>query len=209
MNSLFIKICGITSLVDAVGAAEAGADAIGFNFYERSPRFLLPSTAAHIRKALHRKIQIFGVFVNAAPTFVDYVRTYVGLDGIQFSGHEPAAYVNGFDGMVMKGIHVSSADDLHSADAYRVWGLLLDSKTDLYGGSGMPFKWQLAGSLARTQRVIIAGGLSPENVGSAIRIAAPAGVDVSSGVESAPGRKDRAAMRRFVEEARKAVEVHG
>ncbi len=221
-----IKICGITNLADARHAVEAGADAVGLNFYSRTPRYVTPATAREIRQAMPKDVLCVGVFVNATAAEVATIADAVGLDALQFHGDESphalaeyrktagrvatlplirafrcrdngypriAAYIDDCRGL---GVNLTSA----LIDAY------VEGK---YGGGGESIDWTefresrpLFGKLP----LILAGGLTPDNVAAAIAAARPDTVDVASGVEAAPGHKDHDAMRRFVENARRAWE---
>jgi phosphoribosylanthranilate isomerase len=194
-----VKICGITSVEDALAACEAGADAIGLNFIESSPRYVGHALAA-ILGALPPFVQVVGVLADADPMLVDTVRGDV--DMLQFHGNEDARRTQSlFLSPLLRAIRVRSADDLLQIpkwDAARA--ILLDGAGRPGTHGGATFDWSLV-AVARTltrKPLIIAGGLTPENVGEAIRATRPAAVDVASGVESAPGKKDPAKVRAFV-----------
>lgn len=199
-----VKICGITSVADALLAAEAGADAIGLVFYPHSPRFVEAGAAREIVRALPPFVSPVGVFVNEAPATVEELCTAAGIRIVQLHGSEEPEYVEQLpEYRVIKAIRVGRAEDLLAARQYRVSAVLLDSKVEgLWGGSGRSFDWTLARQL--NARIILAGGLAPDNVAQAIRLVKPYAVDVSTGVEAAPGRKDPALVRAFVAAVRTA-----
>jgi phosphoribosylanthranilate isomerase len=204
-----VKICGITSLDDAAEAVRLGAWAIGMVHYERSPRRVEPAEAAAIGAAFRRKCEVVGVFVNPELDEVAKAVENAGLTMVQLNGTEGAslcAEVARRAGVkVIKAIHVGSAADVHAAEAYRTDFHLFDKRADgLWGGSGQSFDWGLLGERRSEVPAILAGGLRPENVAEAIATAHPYAVDVASGVEAEPGRKDHAAMEAFFEAARGA-----
>jgi phosphoribosylanthranilate isomerase len=212
-----IKICGVTTVDDAMAVVQAGADAIGLNFYPRSPRHVFSHAARQIVAALPSGILKVGLFVNAAAP--DTCRFYddLGLDLIQLHGDEPPEYLTELGGRpVMRAFRVKTGE-LHTAIEYltrcREKGVLpqlvmIDSvAAGVYGGTGKTADWSAArefASQAGLPPLVLAGGLTPENVGEAIRTVRPAAVDVASGVESSPGRKDRPAIEAFVRAARAA-----
>lgn len=203
--SVKVKICGITSLADAIAAVEAGADAVGFMFYERSPRYIKPEVAAAISQQLPGYVVRVGVFVNAPVDVVKAARATCSLDVLQFHGDEPPEYCLQFDARIMKAFRIRDVKSLEVLPAYRTDFWLLDTYVPgALGGTGETFNWQLAIDAKRFGRpIFLAGGLTPENVADAVRIVQPYGVDVSSGVESAPGKKDRAKLRAFVQAAKR------
>lgn len=200
------KICGITSVNDALAAVAAGADAIGLVFYEDSPRSVAIEQAARIADALPPFISRVALFLDAAPGEVRRVIEQIDIDLLQFHGQEDAGYCRQFARPYMKAVPMGEptvdlavwANEFHDARA-----LLLDAhRAGEAGGQGARFAWdgELAGT---TMPLMIAGGLGPDNVGAAIARFAPYAVDVSSGVESAPGIKDTSKMRAFVDAALK------
>ncbi len=198
-----VKICGLTSLADAERALEAGADAIGLNFVPGTPRAIDPSTGREISAAMAGRAVRFAVFRDARREEVERIAREVGVDVVQLHGDESPEYVASLSFPVLKVIPGDS-HALASAARYVGVDILLDSPSG--GGSGSGWDFTLAGSLiASGRRVWIAGGLRPENVAEAIRQASPYGVDASSSLESAPGRKDPARMRAFVEAVRSAA----
>ena len=210
-----VKFCGITNLDDAAEAVRLGAWAIGLIHYEDSPRHVDPGVAAQIAAAFRRKAEIVGVFVN--PTLPEVVRAVEDeqLSIVQLNGEEGASFcaeVARRSGVkVIKAIHVASAADIHAAEAYRTDFHLFDKRADgLWGGSGKTFDWDLLRNrVASNIPAILAGGLRPENVAEAIEIVHPFAVDVASGVEAEPGRKDHAAMAAFFENAQPEVAESG
>jgi phosphoribosylanthranilate isomerase len=202
-----VKICGITSVPDALAAIEAGADALGFMFCEASPRFLKPEEAAAIIRALPPFVSRVGVFVNPTEADVRSAITRCGIDTLQFHGEEPAEFCRQFGLNVIKAFRVRDAGSLERTRDYASETWLLDSYTSgRHGGTGAVFNWELAADAARRHAwVILAGGLTPENVAQAVRTVRPFAVDVSSGVESAPARKDADKMRAFIAAARSAA----
>jgi phosphoribosylanthranilate isomerase len=198
---MILKICGITNQADAVAAVEDGANAIGFNFYPPSPRYIAPECAAEI--ATPAGVRRVGVFVNETRGRVEEVGRIATLDVAQLHGEEtPAEYPS--DLTVWKGARVTADFDFSRYDGCPVEALLLDGPAgEMYGGSGKSFDWSLAPRSHR--KVIVAGGLDASSVARAIALAHPWGVDACSRIESAPGKKDRMKMRAFLEAARAAL----
>jgi phosphoribosylanthranilate isomerase len=203
-----IKICGITNASDALAAVEAGADILGFNFYPKSPRFVSPREARLIAEVLPERIERVGVFVNEAePESVLRAVAESGVGAAQLHGDETPEFCARLEGVsVIKALRVGRGFGVERAASYKTDAVLLDAyDEDAYGGTGRTFDWSLA---RRTREVVpklfLAGGLTPGNVAEAVRAVAPFAVDVCSGVETAPGRKSRDLMRRFVEAVRAA-----
>jgi phosphoribosylanthranilate isomerase len=205
---IWIKICGVTNATDAAAAAEAGADALGFMFYAPSKRAIEPAAAGEIIRTLPPSIAKVGVFVNPTAEFVRASVQTSGIDTLQFHGEETPEFCAQFGLPFLKAFRIkdrSSLDEcLKSGDC--AW--LLDSFVDgSPGGTGVAFDWEVAVEAVRLHRkVILAGGLKPETVAEAVRHVRPYGVDVSSGVESAPGTKDHEKIRRFIAVARRAAD---
>lgn len=196
-----VKICGITNLEDALAAADAGADALGFVF-AASPRQISPPAAAEIVAALPPFASVVGVFADADAEVVVSIAQHVQLDAVQLHGQESPQYCRRLSGKVIKRFRVFD-DDSAERVAQRVAEYdLAACLLDPGAGSGKTFDWRLAQGVSR--RLIVSGGLTPQNVGDAIRVARPFAVDVSSGVESRPGRKDHAKLREFVAAVRAA-----
>jgi phosphoribosylanthranilate isomerase len=205
----FVKICGITSPEDGRAAAEAGAAAIGLVFWSRSPRAVDLPTARRITAGLPPFVLRVGVFVDEQPDVIARISDSVGLDLVQLHGNESPETLAALPRRALKAVRVGS--DFRPEQALRysghAAGLLLDSgDADLPGGTGGVFDWAVVDGLRdRLGFVVLAGGLTPDNVGLAIRTIRPDAVDVSSGVEAAPGRKDPAKMGAFVAAVRSAV----
>lgn len=198
---MILKICGITNAEDAAAAVAGGANAIGFNFFARSPRCLAPEQAAAI--ATPAGVRRVGVFVNEAPTRIAEIARIAGLDTAQLHGDEtPADYPAGI--ATWKAVRVDEGFDIAPWAGCPAEALLLDGPAGvLYGGAGQAFDWKLAGGLAHP--VVLAGGLDASNVARAIALARPWGVDACSRIERAPGRKDHQKMNEFLSAARAAL----
>ena len=209
MSRTRIKICGITRIEDALCAARAGADAIGLNFYEPSQRAVTIEQAISIATALPPFVSTVALFVNAAPREVDAVMSRLRPSMLQFHGDEDAAYCAQFGMPFLKAIRVGdamSADDLleYASEFHAAQALLLDTLSrGRYGGSGESFDWQIIPNVMRP-RILLAGGLQPDNVAAAVRMIAPFAVDVSSGVEIQKGVKDHAKIEKFTKEVANA-----
>lgn len=198
-----VKICGITSAADALAAVDAGADALGFMFYAPSPRNVNFDVAAEIIRQLPPFVAKVGVFVNPAEAEVRRAIAECGLDTLQFHGEETPEFCRQFGLKTMKAFRVRDAESLRQTDAYANEAWLLDSYVaGQLGGTGARFNWDLATEAARRHTVLLAGGLTPENAAEAVRKVRPYGLDVSSGVESAPGRKDAAKVGAFIAAAK-------
>jgi phosphoribosylanthranilate isomerase len=204
--SVRVKICGVTTVEDALLCAEAGADAIGLNFWSGSKRRIDVERAAAIARALPPSVLKVGVFVDAERAAIERAMVGACLDAVQLHGHEAPEHCRGFAVPVIKAIGVTLGGESPSviAERFAVDYILLDADCGgEYGGSGRSFDWQRAAGVA-PGRLFLAGGLRPENVAAAIRMAGPYGVDTASGVESAPGRKDPARVRKFIHNAKHA-----
>ena len=204
--SVKVKICGVTSVADACVAAEAGADMIGLMFYEKSPRYVSLATAAEIARALPPFVLKVGVFVNPDEAQVMEAMAAGGLNLLQFHGDEPTEFCTQFGLMSVKALRVRDAESLNALENFSTDAFLLDaySKSGL-GGTGETFNWDLAIAAQKFGKpIFLAGGLTPENVADAVTQVRPFAVDVSSGVESAPGKKDAAKVRAFIQAARAA-----
>lgn len=199
-----VKICGITNSDDALAAADAGADAIGFVFFRSSPRFIEPDHAARIIRLLPPFVTSVGVFVNEIPRRIEEIISETGIDVVQLHGDEPPSSCS-LSRRVIKGFRVldlSSIDALMPYQGY-VSAFLLDTYSpDRFGGTGRTFPWDIAVRAKRFGTIILAGGLTPDNVDQAIETVKPFGVDVSSGVESVVGKKDIAKIQAFISRAR-------
>lgn len=201
-----IKICGITNVTDALCAVEAGADALGFMFFAGSKRNVAPEGVAEIVRELPPFVAKVGVFVNPTADFVRAASATSGLDTLQFHGEEPPAFCAQFGLKVIKAFRIQDRTSLQECLHYPNHAWLLDSYVaGAHGGTGAIFDWNIAVEARElSHRVILAGGLKVETVAEAVRLVRPYAVDVSSGVESAPGRKDAALIRNFIMQARSA-----
>jgi phosphoribosylanthranilate isomerase len=216
VTRLLVKICGITSAEDAHLAVEAGADALGFVFFSMSPRRTTAERAAAIARELPPGVRRVGVFVNEPREEMARVADAVGLDLLQLHGDEPPEALLGLPRPAIKAVRVGKGFAAEEALRYagKCAGILVDTRlagqTLLPGGTGVPFDWSLVRGLAeRVPFLMLAGGLGPSNVAEAIRVVRPHAVDVSSGVESLPGRKDPEKVRAFVKAAREADPARG
>jgi len=197
-----VKICGITRVEDGVAAARLGADAVGLVFYPKSPRAVDSTSAARIASALPPFVTVVGLFVNAGEEAVRSVLGVVPLDLLQFHGDETQAYCERFAVPYVKAVRVREAEDVPAAARShpRARGLLLDAhEPGKWGGTGRTFDWSLAPGAAGLP-LVLAGGLAPHNVARAVRAVRPFAVDVSGGVEDAPGKKDPALIEAFIDE---------
>lgn len=216
---MLIKVCGLTNLADAEAALEAGADLLGFIFYEKSPRHVTPERVRAIvqrlslvsRPGLAQTPRLVGVFVNRPAAEVIRVLDDCGLDLAQLHGEESTEDLERLRGRAFKALRPRSRAEAAAAAAFADLGpssgpdLLIDAYHPVHrGGTGARADWHLAADLARRYRLLLAGGLTPTNVAAAIRQVRPWGVDVSSGVEAAPGRKDHVRLRAFIAAARSA-----
>jgi len=205
--SVKVKICGITNLADALAAIAAGADALGFNFYEKSPRFVSLETATEISKQLPPFVMRVGVFVNAPEEFILRAIGEAGLTMLQFHGDEPPEFCTQFGLMSMKAFRIRDAESLKEILKYQTDAYLLDAfSPEARGGTGEKFNWNLAVEAQKFGKpIFLAGGLTPRNVAEAVKKVQPFGVDVSSGVESAPGKKDHAKVKSFLAAVKSAA----
>jgi phosphoribosylanthranilate isomerase len=201
-----VKICGITNVSDAIAAVEAQVDALGFIFYEGSPRYVAISAAAQIMREIPKLIIKVGVFVNAPAEQISAAIEQCALNVLQFHGDEPPEFCLQFGLMSMKAFRVRDAESLQRLLAYKTDAWLLDAYApNQLGGTGHTFNWELAVNARKWGRpIFLAGGLTPANVAQAVEYVSPYAVDVSSGVEIAPGRKDHQKMRAFVTAAKGA-----
>jgi phosphoribosylanthranilate isomerase len=203
---ILVKFCGITNYADAQAAVKAGAEALGFNFYTKSPRFLAVPEAARITKRLPSFVIRVGVFVNAPAERIIQAITECSLNLLQFHGDETPAFCTQFGLMSMKAFQIRDVDSLKELPKYQTEAYLLDAWSPAArGGTGEKFNWELAKEAQKFGKpIFLAGGLTPENVAAAVRQASPFGVDVASGVESSPGKKDQVRMRAFIKAVRSA-----
>jgi phosphoribosylanthranilate isomerase len=206
--SVIVKICGITNSDDARAATKHGADALGFIFHESSPRFVPLDTAARIAQELPSHVVKVGVFADAPADTVLRAIAGCGLNLLQFHGEESPEYCGQFGLMTMKAFRIKDAKSLQNLAQYPTDAWLLDSYVaDKLGGTGATFNWELAREAKSMGRpIFLAGGLTPDNVADAVRAVQPYGVDVSSGVEAVPGKKDLEKVRKFIQAAKLAAE---
>lgn len=201
-----VKICGITNLADAQAAVDMGADALGFNFYKKSPRFIAPKTAAEIISALPNGIEKIGVFVD--PEMEQILSVVQMLDFVQLHGDEEPEFVASVSELakVIKSLRVGTTFEPSSALLYPAVRFLLDSESAEFGGSGHTFSWTVANRFKElVPDFYLAGGLEPDNVADAIRVVHPYGVDVCSGVERTKGIKDHDKVEAFIRNAKEAI----
>jgi phosphoribosylanthranilate isomerase len=205
---ILVKICGITNWPDAKAACDAGADMLGFNFYEKSLRRVSTVEAATIRAKLPSGVQPVGLFVNAKPSEINSLHAFVRFTAAQLHGDETPTVVSEVNRTVpvIKAFRVAADFPLSTLDKFHdAFAFLLDgSRAGQFGGTGASADWNVARRAVATHRIILAGGLTPENVGAAIRSVRPYAVDVASGIESKPGKKDHVRLKEFIEEVRRA-----
>ncbi len=207
--SVKVKICGITSIEDALTALEFGADALGFIFYAKSPRYVTPEAVKEITSALPPFVSTVGVFVDSPTEQINEVVRRAGINSVQLHGKEsPEECAMAEGASVIKAFRVSGEDDIagigaYATNDYTVAAVLLDTFVEgTHGGTGKTFDWKLAIKAKKYGPLILSGGLGPDNVSEAIETVRPYAVDVSSGVESAPGTKEPEKVKRFIEEAK-------
>ena len=207
MIAVKVKICGITNYEDAIAAADMGADMLGFNFYRKSPRYLTPDNAEKIIDRLPGFVDIVGLFVNDPFERIEHVIDQCRLDWVQFHGDETPEFTeqfNAFNVRTIKAIRVKDKDDIKLAEKYYTDVILLDAfDPKKYGGTGLSFDWNIIGNISK--RVFLAGGITAENAAKAVNLGIY-GIDVCSGIESKPGKKDHAKMRKLFD---KILEIRG
>jgi phosphoribosylanthranilate isomerase len=198
MLAVKVKICGLTNYEDAMAAAEMGADMLGFNFYPKSPRYLTPDKAEKIIKRLPAFVDLVGLFVNDPFERIEQVIEQCRLDWVQLHGDESPKFCEQFQSInvrTMKALRVKDEQDIKLSEEYFTDAVLLDAfDPKKYGGTGLSFDWNIIGNV--TKRVFLAGGINAENVTKALELGIY-GIDVCSGVESKPGKKDHAKMRKL------------
>ena len=199
---MFVKVCGIRRLEDASACVDAGADAIGFNFWPKSKRYLTVEAATEIAIRLPPTLRRFGVFVDPTAEEVEHAFAAGAIDIAQFHGDEPRVFCNRFRGCHVKALRLRDQASLAQLDLYDCELLLVDADSAGYGGSGQRADWSLARAAAEKRKVLLAGGLTPANVAEAIRAVQPYGVDVAGGVELMPGVKDLRKIAAFVAAAK-------
>lgn len=201
-----VKICGITNAEDAIAAVDMGADLLGFNFYPKSPRYVPFEKAESIIRKIPTSVDTVGIFVNSAPADLKRIIGAGFFNWIQLHGDETPEYcrsLNWTNVRIIKSIHVKSAEDIQRASQYPVDAILLDTyDKNLYGGTGKTFDWSLICNLYR--RLFLAGGINPDNVLEAMHYGVY-GVDICSGIESAPGKKDHTKMKLLFDTIRNAT----
>ena len=201
-----VKICGITSRKDAWAAVEAGADALGFIFVRGTPRWIEAETAAAIAAEIGPFITTVGVFLDQPVEEVEAIAARCGLSLAQLHGSEPPEECGRLRFPFVKSIRIQGEDDLATLNRYgRARAFLLDTyDADRPGGTGRTFPWEIAAKAARGARIVLSGGLTPDNVARAVLQVRPYAVDVSSGVEVSPGQKDHQKVREFIDQAKRA-----
>lgn len=205
MGQTIVKICGITNLEDAQACLAAGADWLGFNCYPPSPRFCPPEVIRQILQELQTPVVSVGVFVNEELDSLHRIMSQTGMQKAQLHGDETVAYAQQLECDWFKAFRVKNQISREQVAHFQRDLFLLDAyNKKVYGGSGETFDWQLALNLTQQGRLLLAGGLTPENVGEAVGLVKPYGVDVAGGVEKAPGVKDSEKIRRFVAAVKQA-----
>jgi len=207
---LAVKICGITRAEDALAAADAGADMIGLNFWPGTPRCVPVEHAREIADAVRGRVEIVALFVDAPRDEILRTTEALRTRTVQLHGAETAEFAASLGGLrVIKAFRIGSEADLERLGDFPAFAYLLDARVEgMHGGTGRTIDWELARKAARHGRILLAGGLNPENVAEAVRAAQPWGVDTASGVEQSPGVKDRLKVELFVRNA-KSCEVEG
>ncbi len=201
-----VKVCGVTSVADAIMCVEAGVDAVGLNLWSESVRRCDESIAREIAQAVGERALLVGVFVDAPAAEVQRLRDQVGLGCVQLHGEEPPEFLTQFLPHAYKALRVRGDSIRDDVRRYAGEHILLDAYVPgMPGGTGATFDWRLAGEIARERKLTLAGGITPENVADAVRQVRPFCVDTASGVESAPGVKDRAMVEALVHAARTAA----
>jgi len=204
-----VKVCGLTSYEDAVLALDQDVDALGFNFFPRSPRYIRPEEARAIIRRLPPFTTTVGLFVNVSnPAELAESARYAGVQVLQLHGDESPDYCRQLsDWILVKAIRIGQNLAPEPLADYPARAFLLDAKDDVFfGGTGRTFDWSLAEGIKKLRPIILAGGLHAANIGDAIRTVQPYGVDVCSGVESGPGKKDPAKLREFMNEVRNVIQ---
>jgi phosphoribosylanthranilate isomerase len=207
-NMTKIKICGIRTINDALAAMDAGADLIGFNFYPKSPRYIDVGICRNIMSVIRRFgcVRYVGVFVNASVAEICATMDTLGLNLAQLHGDEAPAMIDALEGKAFKAFR-GIPENVDGFARQKAPAFLVDALVKgLYGGSGVTADWNGAAELAKKYPVLLAGGLTPENVADAVQQVRPWGVDVASGVESAPGVKDPSKMKSFVKAVRQTID---
>jgi len=195
-----VKICGLTNYLDAAAAVDLGADLLGFNFYPKSPRFITLEQAAQIINKLPAFIHVAGVFVNASLDQIKEAISECNLDWVQLHGDESPEFCESLLSInvrTMKAIRVKDQEDIERAESFFTDAVLLDAfDPEKYGGTGLTFDWNIIGHI--NKRIFLAGGINPDNVAAAIELGVY-GIDVCSGIEARPGKKDHRKMKKLFE----------
>ncbi len=198
-----VKICGLTNYEDAAAAVDMGADLLGFNFYAKSPRFVPPEKATEIINKLPGFIDIAGVFVNSSPEQIQETIGQCQLDWVQLHGDEDPQFCRSLLSLnvrTMKAIRVKNQTDIEKADSFFTDAILLDAfDPEKYGGTGLTFNWNVIGHIGK--RIFLAGGINPDNAAGAVELGVY-GIDICSGIESEPGKKDHKKMKKLFENIR-------
>jgi len=198
-----VKICGITNYQDAISAVDMGADLLGFNFYPKSPRFISPEKAVKIINKLPGFIDIAGVFVNESFKQIQETISQCQLNWVQLHGDESPKFCQLFLSLnvkTMKALRVKAQSDIRQAESYFTDAILLDAfHPEKYGGTGITFDWNIVGHIGK--RIFLAGGINPDNAATAVKLGVY-GIDVCSGIEEAPGKKDHEKMKKLFENIR-------
>jgi len=206
-----MKLCGMTRLTDALVAAECGANALGFIFYPRSPRYCPPDKAKELIRRLPPEVTRVGVFVNEAVDKVKEILAFCRLDLVQLHGNETPDYCRQFpSSLLIRAVSLRSEEELPLLEQYPCRAILLDNREGaLYGGTGQLSNWELGARIRKRFPLILAGGLNPGNIREALKAVSPHAVDINSGVESAPGIKDPEKIRAVIAEVRRISEESG
>ena len=198
-----VKICGITNFEDAAAAVDMGADLLGFNFYPKSPRFIPPQKAVEIINKLPAFVDVAGVFVNATIDHIHETKNLCQLNWVQLHGDEDPQFCRQFlshNVKIMKAIRVKDQTDIEKADSFFTDAVLLDAfDPEKYGGTGLTFDWNIIGHIGK--RIFLAGGINPDNAAKAVELGVY-GIDVCSGIEAEPGKKDHKKMKKLFENIR-------
>jgi len=205
LNMTRVKICGITNMEDALSAVDYGADALGFVFFEKSPRYITPDKAREIISRMPPFVTTVGVFVNEEVARINEIMGIAGIDILQLHGDEKPDACN-ICHRVIKAFRVKNFTDLKPLENYRCSAFLLDTYSpESFGGTGQIFNWDIAVEAKRFGRIVLSGGLNPDNIEKAVTYVRPYAVDVSSGIEENKGKKDLKKMKAFIEKAKKTV----
>ena len=197
MKATRVKVCGLTQLADVLLAAELGADATGFIFWKGSKRYCPPGRVAKLVAALPPFVEAVGVFVNETPDTVEHIASLAGLTAVQLHGPWRAADWKLFPLPIIRAVPATSRAELRAARPGPAQAFIVDTPSAGHGGTGRSFDWSMLRGIAFRRPLILAGGLNASNVAAAIRAVRPYAVDVASGVEASPGKKDAKALTRF------------